>query len=131
MARPLPEGVDPTRIEQYLNNDEFTVRCSCAAGHAVTQYRDIVYIFNNILVHISFSVIFLQFSFYSKSLIITPSINPPRISPLELALYFCFLLIYHSLSYLFVYLSVLISFINFIHLLIDFFLSICSALLFI
>ena len=26
MERPLPEGVDPTRIEQYLHNDEFTVR---------------------------------------------------------------------------------------------------------
>lgn len=24
MQRPLPEGVDPTRIEQYLNDDEFT-----------------------------------------------------------------------------------------------------------
>lgn len=36
MERPLPEGVDPTRIEQYLNNDEFTVSCNCAVGHAVT-----------------------------------------------------------------------------------------------
>ena len=26
MERPLPEGVDPTRIEQYLHDDEFMVR---------------------------------------------------------------------------------------------------------
>ena len=37
MQRPLPEGVDPTRIEQYLNDDEFTVRCDCA-GEAMPSF---------------------------------------------------------------------------------------------
>lgn len=29
LARPLPEGVDPLRLEVYLSNEDFEVRTDC------------------------------------------------------------------------------------------------------
>ena len=40
MERPLPEGVDPTRIEQYLHDDEFTVRPKAIMHHRCGLYYD-------------------------------------------------------------------------------------------
>ena len=56
MQRPLPEGVDPTRIEQYLNDDEFTVRCDCA-GEAMPSFNSFVYCFYHQCCAISFSLV--------------------------------------------------------------------------
>lgn len=33
LARPLPEGVDPLRLEVYLSDEDFEVRTDCVCDH--------------------------------------------------------------------------------------------------
>lgn len=33
VARPLPEGVDPLRLEVYLSDEDFEVRTDCVCDH--------------------------------------------------------------------------------------------------